>query len=175
MSQKTALEDVKVLDLTQFEAGTSCTETLAWLGADVIKIERPGSGEQGRYSSRERPDRDSFYFLLLNANKRSATLNLADERGKELLRALIAKADVFVGNFAPGAIESLGFGPEDVQALNPRIIYARIKGFAPGSPYEKFLVYDSVAQAAGGSVSITGESMDRTPVKPGPNMADSGS
>jgi formyl-CoA transferase len=170
-----ALDGIRVIDLSQFEAGTSCTETLAWLGADVIKVERPEGGEQGRYSSRERPDRDAFYFILLNANKRSVTLNLAEERGKQILRDLIATADVFIENFAPGSIERLGFGPDVVQALNPRIIYARIKGFAPGSPHEPFLVYDSVAQAAGGSVSITGESMDRTPVKPGPNMADTGS
>jgi len=174
VESRKALEGIRVIDLTQFEAGTSCTETLAWLGADVIKIEKPAGGEQGRYSSRERPDRDAFYFILLNANKRSLTLNLGDDRGKELLRELIGKADVFIENFAPGSIERLGFGPDDVRALNPRIIYARIKGFAPGSPYERFLVYDSVAQAAGGSVSITGESMDRTPVKPGPNMADTG-
>jgi formyl-CoA transferase len=175
MDGHTALDGIQVLDLTQFEAGTSCTETLAWLGADVIKVEKPGTGEQGRYSSRERPDRDAFYFILLNANKRSVTLNLADERGKGILRTLIRKADVFIENFAPGAIERLGFDPEAVRAINPRIVYARIKGFGPGSPHERYLVYDSVAQAAGGAVSITGESMDRTPVKPGPNMADTGS
>ena len=175
MRTRKALEGIRVIDLSQFEAGTACTETLAWLGADVIKIERPVGGEQGRVSSRERPDRDAMYFILLNANKRSVTLNLAEERGKQLLRDLIGTADVFIENFAPGSIERLGFGPEDVQAINPRIVYARIKGFAPGSPFESFLVYDSVAQAAGGSVSITGESMERTPVKPGPNMADTGS
>jgi len=175
VATRKALEGIRVIDLSQFEAGTACTETLAWLGADVIKIERPVGGEQGRVSSRERPDRDAMYFILLNANKRSVTLNLAEERGKQLLRDLIGTADVFIENFAPGSIERLGFGPEDVQAINPRIVYARIKGFAPGSPFESFLVYDSVAQAAGGSVSITGESMERTPVKPGPNMADTGS
>lgn len=174
MGRRRALEGIRVLDLTQFESGTACTETLAWLGAEVIKIEPPGTGEQSRRADREHPDRDAFYFLLLNASKKSITLNLKDERGKEIFRQLIGRSDVLVENFAPGTIERLGFGPNEVQAINPRMIYARIKGFAPGSPYENFLVYDSVAQAAGGSVSITGESMNHTPVKPGPNLADTG-
>src|SRR6478672_11099633 len=126
-----ALSGIKVIDLTQFEAGTSCTEALAWLGADVVKVEEPLHGEQGRHASTDQPGVDSYYFMLLNANKRSVTCNLKDERGKALLRALIEHADVFVENFAPGAIERLGFGYDEVARLNPRIIYAQIKGFAP--------------------------------------------
>src|SRR3981081_2996996 len=173
MSQKTALEDVKVLDLTQFEAGTSCTEALAWLGADVIKVEQPDTGDQGRLALTERPGVDSYYFLLLNANKRSVTCNLKDERGKALLRALIEHGDVFIENFAPGAIDRLGFNYEEVARINPNIIYAQIKGFASESPYGKFLSFDMIAQAVGGAFSITGEPNGR-PLKPGPNIGDTG-
>ena len=134
---RTALAGVRVVDLTQFEAGTSITETLAWLGADVIKVEEPKGGEQGRSASSERPDADSYYFMLLNANKRSVTLNLKDPRGKQMLRDMIKEADIFVENFAPGAIEKLGFSYEEVAKINPRIIYATVKGFGKGSPYEK--------------------------------------
>ena len=109
-SGKPALSGIKVVDLTQFEAGTSITETLAGLGADVVKVENPKGGEQGRSASSERKDADSYYFMLLNANKRSVTLNLKDPRGKEMLRNLIKKADIFAENFAPGVIEKLGFG-----------------------------------------------------------------
>jgi formyl-CoA transferase len=172
--QRKALEGVRVLDLTQFEAGTTTTETLAWLGADVIKVERPGQGEQGRAANREKPDRDAFYFILLNANKQSVTLNVANPKGKDMFRDMLQKADVLVENFGPGSMERLGFGPDDVMAINPRIVYARIKGYATGSPYENFLVFDAVAQAVGGSTAVTGESMDRRPVKPGPNIADTG-
>ena len=170
---QTALAGVKVLDLTQFEAGTSATETLAWLGADVIKVENPQGGEQGRYASRDRPDADSYYFLLLNANKRSITCNLKSERGKALLRAMIPQADVFIENFAPGVTERLGFGYDAVSRLNPKIVYATIKGFGPGSPYEKFLSFDMIAQATGGIMSITGEP-DGRPIKPGTTVGDTG-
>jgi formyl-CoA transferase len=168
-----ALDGVRVIDLTQFEAGTSCTETLAWLGADVIKVEEPGSGDQGRRLSTEQPGVDSYYFMLLNANKRSVTCNLKDERGKALLRALVEHGDVFIENFAPGVIERLGFGYEEVARINPRMIYAQIKGFATESPYGKFLAFDMIAQAAGGAFSITGEP-DGRPLKPGPNVGDTG-
>src|ERR671931_2279951 len=127
-----ALAGVRVVDLTQFEAGTSCTETLAWLGADVIKVEEPKRGDQGRSASSELPGADSYYFLLLNANKRSITCNLKHPRGRELLGRLIETADVFIENFGPGVIERLGFGYDEVQRLNPRIVYAQIKGFANG-------------------------------------------
>src|SRR5688572_26823944 len=104
-----ALHGVRVVDLTQFEAGTSCTQSLAWLGADVIKVEPPVTGEQGRKASAERPDADSYYFMYLNSNKRSVTANLKNEKGREVVRNLIKTADIFVENFAPGAIERLGF------------------------------------------------------------------
>src|SRR5215210_4255361 len=168
-----ALAGVKVLDLTQFEAGTSCTETLAWLGAEVIKVEEPTRGDQGRSASSERPGVDSFYFLLLNANKRSITCNLKHPRGAELLRRLIEHADVFIENFGPGVIDRLGFSYQQVSQINPRIIYAQIKGFAPGSPYEKFLAFDMIAQAVGGAMSTTGEP-DGRPLKPGPTIGDTG-
>ena len=171
---KAALADVRVVDLTQFEAGTSCTETLAWLGAEVIKVEPPGRGEQGRGATRDQLNADSPYFLTLNANKRSITCNLKSEEGKRLLAELIAKSDVFVENFAPGVIEKLGFGYDAVRAINPRIVYAQIKGFASNGPYADFLAFDAIAQAAGGSVSVTGEKGGR-PIKPGPNIADTGS
>lgn len=172
-SSKAALAGVKVIDLTQFEAGTACTESLAWLGADVIKIEEPAKGDQGRSSSTDKPGVDSHYFMLLNANKRSLTLNLKEARGKEILRELIKRADVFVENFRPGQIERLGFGYDEIKQLNPRMIYAQIKGFAPDGPYRDFLAFDMIAQAVGGSLAITGEKGGR-PLKPGPNIGDTG-
>ena len=168
-----ALAGVRVIDLTQFEAGTSCTETLAWLGADVIKVEQPGSGDQGRQLMSEQPGVDSYYFMLLNANKRSVTCNLKDERGKALLRVLIERGDVFIENFAPGAIERLGFGYDEVARINPRVVYAQIKGFPAEGPYGQFLSFDMIAQAAGGAFSITGEP-DGPPLKPGPTIGDTG-
>src|ERR1700674_486434 len=173
MTGKPALDGIRVVDLTQFEAGTSITETLAWLGADVIKVENPVGGEQGRNASSERKDADSYYFMLLNANKRSVTLNLKDQRGKQMLRDLIAKADIFAENFAPGVIEKLGFSYEEVSAINPRIIYATVKGFGKGSPYESNLAFDMIAQAAGGVMSITGEP-NGPPIKPGVTLGDTG-
>lgn len=170
---QTALAGVKVLDLTQFEAGTSATEALAWLGADVIKVENPNGGEQGRGASTDDPGKDSYYFMLLNANKRSVTLNLKEERGKEILRAMIPKADIIIENFAPGVIERLGFSYEEVARLNPRIIYAQVKGFGPGSPYENYLSFDMIGQATGGAMSITGDA-DQRPIKPGPTIGDTG-
>ena len=170
---KPALAGVRVIDLTQFEAGTSCTETLAWLGAEVIKVEEPTQGDQGRRASTDRPGVDSYYFMLLNANKRSVTANLKDERGKEILRDLIKQGDVFVENFGPGVIDRLGFGYEEVKKINPRIIYAQIKGFAPESPYGKFLSFDMIAQSVGGSLATTGEKGSR-PLKPGPTIGDTG-
>jgi formyl-CoA transferase len=168
-----ALAGIKVIDLTQFEAGTSITETLAWLGAEVIKIENPDGGEQGRNASTDTKDVDSYYFMVLNANKKSVTLNLKSERGKEMLRDLIRQADVFAENFAPGVIERLGFSYDAVAALNPRIIYATVKGFGKGSAYEKYLAFDMIAQASGGVMSITGEAGGR-PIKPGVTLGDTG-
>ena len=168
-----ALAGIKVLDLTQFESGTSCTESLAWLGADVVKIEEPTRGESGRYSSTEKAGLDSYYFILLNANKRSVACDLKSQRGKAILRKLIAKADVIIENMAPGAIERLGFGYDVVQQLNPRIIYAQIKGFASEGPYANYLSFDMIAQAMGGSIATTGPA-DGPPLKPGPTLGDTG-
>ncbi len=169
-----ALSGITIVDLTQFEAGPSCTQMLGWLGAEVIKIEPPGKGEQGRRASTEDPDTDSVYFMLLNANKRSVTCNLKDERGKDLLRRLIARADVFIENFGPGVIERLGFSYEAVAAINPRVIYAQIKGFDANGPHASLLAFDNIAQAAGGSLSVTGDA-DGRPLTPGVNVGDTGS
>ena len=168
-----ALAGVRVLDLTQFEAGTSCTQSLAWLGAEVIKVEPPGTGEQARNASAAKFGTDSYFFMVLNANKRSMTLNLKSPQGKAILTRLIERSDVFIENFAPGTIERLGFSYEEVSRINPRIVYAQIKGFAPESPYGEYPAFDMIAQACGGAVSITGES-DGRPLKPGPTIGDTG-
>src|SRR5438034_819749 len=172
MSQKTALEDVKVLDLTQFEAGTSCTEALAWLGADVIKVENPRGGDQGRGASTDQAGVDSHYFMLLNANKRSITLNLGSPRGREIFTGMLKKADVMIENFAPGAIERLGFGYDVAQQINPRLIYAQVKGFGDG-PHEHYVSFDMIAQSVGGALSLTGTT-ETEPLKPGPTIGDTG-
>lgn len=172
MLSKSALEGVVVLDLTQFEAGTVCTETLAWLGATVIKLERPGVGEQGRRTSTE-PGQDSFGFLIVNANKKSVTVDIKSAEGKALVKKLVKQADIFIENFSPGTIERLGFDYDTVSSINPRIIYAQIKGFGSGSPYAHFPAFDPVGQATGGAASITGEP-DGPPLHAGVNLADSG-
>jgi formyl-CoA transferase len=168
-----ALSGVRVIDLTQFEAGPSCTQCLAWLGAEVIKIERPGTGEQGRNATADQPGLDSWAYLLLNANKRSVTLNLHAAEGKSVLYRLLAQADVMVENFAPGTIERLGLDYESVRATNPRLVYAQVKGFGPGGAYADILAFDPIAQATGGVLSLTGEP-DGRPLKPGANFGDSG-
>ncbi|HUW10347.1 MAG TPA: CoA transferase [Anaerolineae bacterium] len=170
---RAALDGVVVLDLTQFEAGTVCTETLAWLGATVIKLERPGTGEQGRAAAADWPDADSYHFILLNANKKSVTADIKHPEGQALARRLLEHVDVFVENFRPGTIERLGFGYEAVRSINPQIIYAQIKGFGSDGPYANFPAFDPVGQATGGAASITGEA-DGPPMRAGPNLADSG-
>jgi formyl-CoA transferase len=168
------LDGVRVLDLSQFEAGPSCTEALAWLGAEVVKIENPKGGEPGRVlGTGPRPGADAYYFMIYNANKKSATVDLKSERGLQLVKEMAKRADVFVENFAPGAIERLGLGWEVLHALNPRLVYAQVKGFGEGSPYENNLAFDMIAQACGGTMAITGE-RDGRPCKPGPTLGDTG-
>ncbi|HEV8031118.1 MAG TPA: CoA transferase [Stellaceae bacterium] len=167
------LEGVKVVDFTQFEAGPSCTESLAWLGAEVVKIENPGLGDPGRRLRPGQPDDDPWYFHQFNANKKSLTLNLKSPRGLEIVRELLKKADVTIENMAPGTIERLGLGYDEVRKINPGIIYCQVKGFGTGSPYEKSLAFDMIAQAAGGPTSVTGEA-NQPPVKPGPSFGDTG-
>ena len=173
MSGENCLAGLKILDLTQFEAGPSCTEALAWLGADVVKVENPGLGDPGRSSGRTSGDRDANYFLQYNSNKRSAAVNLKDPRGLEIVKSLVKQADVMIENFAPGAIERLGLGYDVVKAINPSIIFCQIKGFGTGSPFEKGLAFDMIAQACGGLMSITGEE-DGPPCKPGATIGDTG-
>jgi formyl-CoA transferase len=170
---QTCLNGVRILDLTQFEAGPSCTEALAWLGAEVVKLENPGGGDPGRALGGPGATKDDPYFLLFNANKKSITVNLKDPKGLALVKDLAAKADVMVENFAPGAIERLGLGYDVIKAINPSIIYCQVKGFGEGSPYEKNLAFDMIAQACGGTMSITGE-RDGRPLKPGPSLGDTG-
>ncbi len=168
------LDGIRVLDLTQFEAGTSCTETLAWLGAEVVKVENPKGGEAGRtLGSGPAPGADSYYFMIYNANKKSVTVNLKSARGLALVKDMAKKADVFAENFAPGAIERLGLGWEEMHRLNPRLVYAQVKGFGSGTPYENNLAFDMIAQACGGNMAITGERNGR-PAKPGPTLGDTG-
>ena len=167
------LEGVKVVDFTQFEAGTTCTEALAWMGADVVKVENPKLGDPGRRLRPGQPDDDPYYFHVFNANKKSIAVNLKSESGLGLVKDMIAKADVMVENFAPGAIERLGLSYEVVRDINPGIVYAQIKGFGEGSPYEKNLAFDMIAQAAGGTFSVTGEA-DGPPTRPGISIGDTG-
>ena len=167
------LAGIRVVDFTQFEAGPSCTEALAWLGADVVKIENPKTGDPGRRLRPGKPDDDPWYFHMFNANKKSLTINLKSPRGLALVKELLKKADVTVENMAPGTIERLGLGYDEVKKINPGIIYCQIKGFGTGSPYENGLAFDMIAQAAGGMISVTGEP-DRPPVKPGPSFGDTG-
>jgi len=167
------LSGVRIVDLSQFEAGPSCTESLAWLGAEVVKIEPPGKGEQSRRAFARPTNADSWYFLQFNANKKSVTLDLKSDEGMELVKKLIAEADVFIENMAPGTIERLGLGYDTVRELNPKIIYAQVKGFGEGTPYSGYLSFDPIAQAFGGIMSVSGESGSR-PVKPGPGLGDTG-
>ncbi len=167
-----ALEGVRILDMTHVQSGPTCTQLLAWFGADVIKVERPGIGDATRGQLRDIPDVDSLYFTMLNHNKRSITLNTKDDKGKEIFTRLIEECDVMVENFAPGALDRMGFSWERIQQINPRMIYASVKGFGPG-PYSDCKVYENVAQCAGGGASTTGFP-DGPPLVTGAQVGDSG-
>ena len=167
-----ALEGVKILDFTHVQSGPTCTQLLAWFGADVIKVERPGVGDATRKQLVDVPGADSLYFTMLNHNKRSIELNSKNETGKEVLTKLIETCDVMVENFAPGALDRMGFTWERIQEINPRMILASVKGFGPGK-YEDCKVYENVAQCAGGAASTTGF-LDGPPVVTGAQIGDSG-
>ncbi len=167
-----ALEGVRILDMTHVQSGPTCTQLLAWFGADCIKVERPVVGDATRGQLRDIPDVDSLYFTMLNHNKRSITLDTKSDAGKAIFSKLIEACDVLVENFAPGALDRMGFSWERIQEINPRIIYASVKGFGPG-PYEDCKVYENVAQCTGGSASTTGFD-DGPPVVTGAQIGDSG-
>ncbi|MGF6605591.1 formyl-CoA transferase [Paraburkholderia sp. WSM4175] len=167
-----ALDGVRILDFTHVQSGPTCTQLLAWFGADVIKVERAGAGDITREQLRDIPDVDSLYFTMLNHNKRSVTIDTKHPEGKQVLESLIQKCDVLVENFAPGALDRMGFTWERIQELNPRMIVASVKGFGPG-PYEDCKVYENVAQCAGGAASTTGFD-DGPPVVTGAQIGDSG-
>jgi len=167
------LAGIRVVDFTQFEAGPSCTEALAWLGAEVVKIENPKTGDPARRVLPGKNPDDPWYFHMFNANKKSLAIDLKSPRGLAIVKELLKKADVAAENMAPGTIERLGLGYDEVKKLNPRLIYCSIQGFGTGSPYEKGLAFDMIAQAASGLISVTGET-DRPPVKPGPSFGDTG-
>ncbi len=167
-----ALDGVRILDFTHVQSGPTCTQLLAWLGADVIKVERAGAGDITREQLRDIPDVDSLYFTMLNHNKRSITLDTKSAAGKQILEKLVKRCDVLVENFAPGALDRMGFTWERIQQLNPRMIVASVKGFGPG-PYEDCKVYENVAQCAGGAASTTGFD-DGPPLVTGAQIGDSG-
>ncbi|MAF95249.1 MAG: formyl-CoA transferase [Rhodospirillaceae bacterium] len=167
-----ALEDIRILDMTHVQSGPTCTQLLAWFGADVIKVERPGIGDITRGQLRDIPDVDSLYFTMLNANKRSITLNTKTDKGRAIFTKLIETCDVMIENFAPGALDRMGFNWQRIQEINPRMIYASVKGFGPG-PYENCKVYENVAQCTGGSASTTGFG-DGPPVVTGAQIGDTG-
>jgi formyl-CoA transferase len=168
-----ALAGIRVVDVTNNQAGPSCGQMLAWLGADVIKVEEPDRGDIARHTLKDRPDADSLFYLSFNANKRSLTLNLKHSRGKEVFRALLKTADVLLENFGPGVIERLGFGYPVLRELNPRLVYATIKGFGSYGPYSDYKSYEPIAQAMGGAMSVTGFA-DGPPTYMWPSIGDSG-
>jgi formyl-CoA transferase len=168
-----ALTGIRVIDMTHNQAGPACAQILAFLGADVIKLEEPKGGDVARTNMRDRTDSDSLFFLVLNANKRSLTLNLKSDEGKRLFRQVIGQSDVLLENFGPGALDRLGLGYQELSKLNPRLIYATIKGFGTYGPYSGFKSFEPIAQAMGGAMSVTGFP-DNPPTYVMPAIGDSG-
>ena len=167
-----ALSGIRILDMTHVQAGPTSSQLLGFMGADVIKLESP-FGDATRKQLRDIPDADSLYFTMLNCNKRSITVNLKNERGKEVFTRLVRECDVLMENFGPGVLDRLGFGWERVREINPRLVMASIKGFGTEGPYAAFKAYENIAQAMGGSMSTTGM-FDGPPVVTGAQIGDSG-
>jgi formyl-CoA transferase len=168
-----ALSGIRVIDMTHNQAGPACTQMLGFLGAEVIKLEEPKGGDVARTNMRDQSHSDSLFFLLLNANKQSLTLNLKTEEGKQLFKQVIAKSDVLVENFGPGALDRLGLGYKVLSQINPRLIYATIKGFGTYGPYSDFKSFEPIAQAMGGAMCVTGFA-DGPPTYVWPSIGDSG-
>jgi len=168
-----ALTGIRVVDLTNNQAGPSCGQMLAWLGADVIKVEEPEKGDPARHTLKDRPDADSLFYLSFNGNKRSLPINLKHPRGKDVFRGLLKTADVLLENFGPGVMDRLGFGYPALRALNSRLVSASIKGFGSYGPYSDYKSYEPIAQAMGGSMSVTG-TPDGPPMYVWPSIGDSG-
>jgi formyl-CoA transferase len=168
-----ALAGIRVVDVTNNQAGPSCGQMLAWLGADVIKVEEPGRGDIARHTLKDRPDADSLFYLAFNANKRSLTVNLKHPKGKDVFRTLLRTADVLLENFGPGVLDRLGFDYPALRQLNPRLVYASIKGFGSYGPYRDYKSYEPIAQATGGAMSVTGFP-DGPPTFIWPSIGDSG-
>src|SRR5271170_8014112 len=168
-----ALSGIRVIDMTHNQAGPACAQILGFLGADVIKLEEPKGGDVARTNMRDRSDSDSLFFLILNANKRSLTLNLKSDEGKRLFKQVIAESDVLLENFGPGALDRLGLGYKALSAINPRLVYATIKGFGTYGPYSDYKSFEPIAQAMGGAMSVTGFP-DNPPTYTYPAIGDSG-
>lgn len=167
------LDGIRILDLTQVQAGPSCTQLLAWMGADVIKIEEPGVGDRTRTERAIEPNMDSHYFLVFNANKRSLTLNLKTDEGKDIFKRLVKISDIVVENYGPGRMEYFGLGYDVLREANPRIVYATIKGFGTYGPYSNIKSFEHIAQAMGGAMSANGNLGDE-PIFVAPGVGDSG-
>jgi formyl-CoA transferase len=168
-----ALAGIRIIDMTHNQAGPACAQILGFLGADVIKLEEPKGGDVARTVHADKKGSDSLFFLLFNANKRSVALNVKTEDGKRLFRQIVAKSDVLLENFGPGALDRLGLGYEALKEINPRLVYATIKGFGTYGPHAHFKSYEPVAQAMGGAMSVTGFP-DNPPTLVLPAIGDSG-
>src|SRR3954462_3185442 len=173
MRMDKALSGIRVIDMTHNQAGPACAQILGFLGADVIKLEEPKGGDVARTVHADKKGSDSLFFLLFNANKRSVALNVKTEDGKRLFRQIVAKSDVLLENFGPGALDRLGLGYEALKEINPRLVYATIKGFGTYGPHAHFKSYEPVAQAMGGAMSVTGFP-DNPPTLVLPAIGDSG-